>query len=117
MIFCPKGSRLLRGPHRRANTIYGGRGGILSRYFDLGIGYCTVQAQTVDASVFNSIPASAWSWTSYDRICTAYNAIPVSGGGLVPSGLGPGTLVVPILCSTPIVCSAFLVDTVLASGS
>lgn len=110
MIFCPRGSTMLRGPRRRAATIYGGRRGLLSRYFDLTTGTCTVTAQTLNTSVFNAIQASAWIWQSYDRVCTALNTVAVSGGGLVASGLGPGTLVRPMPNTAPIVCSAYLVD-------
>jgi hypothetical protein len=117
-IFCPKGSRMLRGPQRRANTVYGGRAGILSKYFDLLLGTCSVQAETVSSSAFNSIPASSWTWQSYDKVCTAVNTLDVSGGELVPSGLGFGTLVVPFPNTAPICCSAYLVDsTITASGA
>jgi hypothetical protein len=101
---------MLRGPGRRALTIYGGRSGILSRYFDIVAGSVQVQARTVDASVFNAIDASAWVWQSYDKVCRAFNTVPVSGGGLVSSGLGYGTLVIARPNTAPIVCSAWLVD-------
>ena len=110
MIFCPRCSRMLRGPVRRALTIYGGRSGILSRYFDLNMGTCQVAARTVNSSAFNQIDASAWSWQSYDRVCKAVNTVAVSGGGLVASGLGYGTTVMPASNVSPIVCTAFLVD-------
>jgi hypothetical protein len=116
-IFCPKDSRMLRGPVRRAGALYGGRCGALARYFDVTTGICQVQAENLNGSVFNAIQASAWYWESYDKVCKAFNTVPVSGGGLVASGLGPGTEVVPIPNTAPIVCTAYLVDTtVLVSG-
>lgn len=115
-IFCPR-RRMLRGPVRRALTIYGCRSGILARYFDLRTGTCQVSARTVNSSAFNSIEASAWSWQSYDRVCKAFNTVAVSGGGLVASGLGFGTAVVPVPNTVGIVCTAFLVDETLTASS
>lgn len=116
-LFCPRGSRMLRGPSRRALTIYGCRSGILSRYFDLQTGSCQVSAQTLNSSAFNDIAASGWAWQSYDKVCTALNVTAVSGGGLVASGLGYGTTVMPIGNTAGIVCTAFLVDAVVVPAS
>ena len=110
MVVFPKSTRLLRGPHRGATGVIGARPGLLAETFDLSTGKCTVQAQSLSSSAANAITAGLWNWQSYDKICQATNVTDVSGGGLVASGTGQGTVVTPIPNTTPIVCTAFLVD-------
>ena len=110
MIFFPEDSRMIRGPRRRAIGVYGEGSFILGDSFDLVTGICYVGAQTVNQSGFNAIASGDFRWQSYDRICTALNYTAVSGGGLVSRGVF-GTAVLPVLNTSPLCCTIYLVDT------
>lgn len=117
-LFCGRWSRMLRGPVRRAVTLLcGRRSRVLSKYFDLEIGSVEVPAQALVASAYYEITASGWNWQSYDKICRAFNSVDFSGGGLRPSGNGPGTLMTAIPNTAPIICLAYIADTEALPGS
>jgi len=97
---------------RRATHLSGGRLStiLVSGDLFLSVGSILLDCVAVRIGVDYDVPASGFVWRSQDGLMIAMNEVEFSGGGLTPSGLGPGTLIQRVINTDPMPTTIYRQD-------
>lgn len=113
MVILPVGGQaFLRSNARLAPHVMGGslNGVLCIGSMFLTVGSLLVNCEAIRVGAHYDIPASGFYWKSKDGICYAFNETPFTGGGLMPSGNGVGTLIEHFENENPLLSTMFVQD-------